>query len=95
MPDGDYRAQDKKVTPPPRNRIDESMEALIHHFKLFTEGLPGGTRGRLRAGRVAPGRARLLHRLGRHVPAVPGPRAGTLVRQPPGLAPMARGGLHP
>jgi len=38
MPDGDYRVQDKKVTPPPRARIDESMEALIHHFKLFTEG---------------------------------------------------------
>ena len=38
MPGGDYRVQDKKVTPPPRSRIDESMEALIHHFKLFTEG---------------------------------------------------------
>ena len=38
MPDGDYRIQDKKVTPPPRARIDESMEALIHHFKIFTEG---------------------------------------------------------
>jgi NADH-quinone oxidoreductase subunit D len=38
MPPGDYRVQDKKVTPPPRSRIDESMEALIHHFKLFTEG---------------------------------------------------------
>jgi len=38
MPRGDYRSQDKKVTPPPRARIDESMEALIHHFKLFTEG---------------------------------------------------------
>ncbi|MHB1518296.1 MAG: NADH-quinone oxidoreductase subunit D [Acidimicrobiales bacterium] len=38
MPAGDYRAQDKKVTPPPRGRIDESMEALIHHFKTFTEG---------------------------------------------------------
>ncbi len=35
---GDYRVQDKKVTPPPRARIDESMEALIHHFKIFTEG---------------------------------------------------------
>jgi NADH-quinone oxidoreductase subunit D len=39
MPAGDYRSQDPKVTPPPRARIDESMEALIHHFKLFTEGL--------------------------------------------------------
>ena len=44
MPPGDYRVQDKKVTPPPRSRIDESMEALIHHFKLFTEGfkVPAG-----------------------------------------------------
>jgi NADH-quinone oxidoreductase subunit D len=38
MPRGDYRIQDRKVTPPPRARIDESMEALIHHFKIFTEG---------------------------------------------------------
>ncbi len=38
MPGGDYLVQDKKVTPPPRARIDESMEALIHHFKIFTEG---------------------------------------------------------
>jgi len=38
MPSGDYRIQDKKVTPPPRVRIDQSMEALIHHFKIFTEG---------------------------------------------------------
>jgi NADH-quinone oxidoreductase subunit D len=44
MPAGDYRVQDKKVTPPPRGRIDESMEALIHHFKIFTEGfkVPAG-----------------------------------------------------
>ncbi len=38
MPMGDFRIQDRKVTPPPRGRIDESMEALIHHFKIFTEG---------------------------------------------------------
>ena len=38
MPSGDYRVQDKKVTPPPRIRIDQSMEALIHHFKIFTGG---------------------------------------------------------
>ncbi len=44
MPPGDYRVQDKKVTPPPRARIDQSMEALIHHFKIFTEGfkVPAG-----------------------------------------------------
>ncbi len=46
IPDGDYRTEDRKVTPPPRARIDESMEALIHHFKIFTEGFkvpPGET----------------------------------------------------
>ena len=46
MPKGDYRVDDRKITPPPRGRIDESMEALIHHFKLFTEGFlvpPGET----------------------------------------------------
>jgi NADH-quinone oxidoreductase subunit D len=46
MPKGDYRSDDRKVTPPPRARIDESMEALIHHFKIFTEGFkvpPGET----------------------------------------------------
>jgi len=44
LPKGDYRIQDAKITPPPRSRIDESMEALIHHFKLFTEGfqVPAG-----------------------------------------------------
>jgi NADH-quinone oxidoreductase subunit D len=46
MPRGDYRTEDRKVTPPPRARIDQSMEALIHHFKIFTEGFrvpPGET----------------------------------------------------
>ncbi|HJS72407.1 MAG TPA: NADH dehydrogenase (quinone) subunit D [Acidimicrobiia bacterium] len=38
MPKGEHRVADRKITPPPRARIDESMEALIHHFKLFTEG---------------------------------------------------------
>ncbi|MCO6502148.1 MAG: NADH-quinone oxidoreductase subunit D [Acidimicrobiales bacterium] len=44
MPKGDYRVDDNKVTPPPRQRIDESMEALIHHFKIYTEGfrVPAG-----------------------------------------------------
>lgn len=44
LPLGDYRSDDAKVTPPPRARLDQSMEALIHHFKLFTEGfkVPAG-----------------------------------------------------
>ncbi|MBV9229692.1 MAG: NADH-quinone oxidoreductase subunit D [Chloroflexi bacterium] len=38
MPTGDYRVQNPKITPPPKWQITGSMEALIHHFKLFTEG---------------------------------------------------------
>ena len=66
MPGGDYRVQDRKVTPPPRARIDESMEALIHHFKLFTEGFRVPPGRDLRRGRVAARRDRLLSRVRRH-----------------------------
>jgi len=38
MPMGAVRVNDYKVTPPPRAEMKNSMEALIHHFKLFTEG---------------------------------------------------------
>jgi NADH-quinone oxidoreductase subunit D len=38
MPEGHYRVDNKKVAPPPKWQITGSMEALIHHFKLFTEG---------------------------------------------------------
>ena len=37
MPDGPVLAQNNKVTPP-RGEMKQSMEALIHHFKLYTEG---------------------------------------------------------
>jgi len=39
MPKGPVRTDDKKVTPPPRAEMKRSMEALIHHFKLYTEGV--------------------------------------------------------
>jgi NADH-quinone oxidoreductase subunit D len=39
MPVGPVRVQDQKVTPPPRAEMKRSMEALIHHFKLYTEGV--------------------------------------------------------
>jgi len=35
---GPYRTADRKVALPPREEITGSMEALIHHFKLVTEG---------------------------------------------------------
>jgi NADH-quinone oxidoreductase subunit D len=38
LPAGPYRVQNPKVTPPPKWQITGSMESLIHHFKLFTEG---------------------------------------------------------
>ena len=38
MPAGPIKSLDGKISPPPKNNIKESMEALIHHFKLFTEG---------------------------------------------------------
>jgi len=46
MPEGPVRADDQKVTPPRRSEMKRSMEALIHHFKLYTEGYhvpPGET----------------------------------------------------
>ena len=38
MPTGAYRVSNPKIVPPPKWQITGSMEALIHHFKLFTEG---------------------------------------------------------
>ncbi|OWU65521.1 MAG: NADH-quinone oxidoreductase subunit D [Armatimonadetes bacterium Cent15-Ar3] len=38
LPEGDFRTSDRKISPPPKPEIDESMESLIHHFKLYTEG---------------------------------------------------------
>jgi NADH-quinone oxidoreductase subunit D len=38
MPDGPVKTTDRKVAPPPRGEMKRSMEALIHHFKLYTEG---------------------------------------------------------
>jgi NADH-quinone oxidoreductase subunit D len=44
MPDGPIASTDRKVVPPRRAEMKTSMEALIHHFKLYTEGfhVPAG-----------------------------------------------------
>ena len=39
LPEGDYKTQDNKVSLPPRETLHTSMEALIHHFKLVSEGI--------------------------------------------------------
>ena len=38
LPKGPVKTEDGKITPPSKKDIKQSMEALIHHFKLFTEG---------------------------------------------------------
>jgi NADH:ubiquinone oxidoreductase subunit D len=38
LPDGPVNVDDRKMLPPPREELETSMEAVIHHFKLFTEG---------------------------------------------------------
>ncbi|KAK7476636.1 hypothetical protein BaRGS_00032111 [Batillaria attramentaria] len=46
MPEGEIKIDDYKICPPKRAEMKESMEALIHHFKLYTEGYqvpPGAT----------------------------------------------------
>ena len=44
MPDGPIKVNDYKIAPPPRAEMKSSMEAMIHHFKLYTEGyhVPAG-----------------------------------------------------
>ncbi len=38
LPDGPVRSDNRKFVPPPRSELGQSMEAVIHHFKLWTEG---------------------------------------------------------
>jgi NADH-quinone oxidoreductase subunit D len=44
MPEGPIASSDRKVVPPKRGEMKSSMESLIHHFKLYTEGfhVPAG-----------------------------------------------------
>jgi NADH-quinone oxidoreductase subunit D len=39
LPDGPVQTSDRKVMPPPKAELAKSMEAVIHHFKLWTEGV--------------------------------------------------------
>ena len=55
MPPGEVRVDDAKISPPKRAEMKESMEALIHHFKLYTEGYsvpPGETYTAIEAPKV-------------------------------------------
>lgn len=39
LPDGPFNVEDNKVSLPPRDKLHTSMESLIHHFKLVSEGI--------------------------------------------------------
>jgi NADH-quinone oxidoreductase subunit D len=59
LPDGPVLTPDQKVTPPHRAEMKRSMEALIHHFKLYTEGFhvpPGETYAAVEAPKGRTGR---------------------------------------
>ena len=38
LPQGPIKVDDRKISPPSKSHVKESMESLIHHFKLYTEG---------------------------------------------------------
>lgn len=61
MPPGEIKVDDAKVSPPKRAEMKTSMESLIHHFKLYTEGYqvpPGATYTAIEAPKVRERRGR-------------------------------------
>ena len=86
LPEGPWIADDRKVVLPPRHELSTSMEALIHHFKLVTEGFrvpPGEVYYPIESPRGELGCFVARRRLGE---AGPGPLPRALVRQPAGAA---------
>ena len=73
MPDGPWILDDRRFVLPPRNELHTSMESLIHHFKLVTEGYRVPEGEVYRADRVLARRAGLLPRLGRRAAALARP----------------------
>lgn len=68
---GPVITSDYKVAPPPRENMKESMEALIHHFKLFTEGFAPPPRGGICRRRTSEGGVRHLPGVGWGEQALP------------------------
>ena len=85
LPEGPFIADDRKYVLPPRSELSTSMESLIHHFKLVTEGYRVGP-GEIYYAIESPARrARLLRPRRRLVEAGPGPLPRPLLRQPAGV----------
>ena len=70
MKPGPIKVQDRKFSPPTRGEMKRSMEALIHHFKLYTEGYHVPGRRDLYGDGKPEGRVRGLSGRRRHQPAV-------------------------
>ena len=84
---------DAKIAAPPKETIALSMEALIHHFKIMSEGFrvpPGDV---YQAVEGAARRARILHRQQRREPPVPRPHASAVMYNLQALKGMAPGNL--
>ncbi len=84
LPEGPYITEDRKYALPPRHELATSMEALIHHFKLVTEGFRVAARRVLLPDRVAARRARLLRALRRLEQAGARAHARPELREPAG-----------
>ena len=85
LPEGPHIADDRKYVLPPRSELSTSMESLIHHFKLVTEGYRVDAGRGLLLDRVAARGARLLRPRRRLGEAGPGPLPRPFLRQPAGL----------
>ena len=70
MKPGPVKVQDRKFTPPPRAEMKRSMEALIHHFKLYTEGYHVPAGATYTAVETPEGRVRRLSGRRRHQQAL-------------------------
>ncbi len=86
LPSGPFISDNRKFVPPPRSELGHSMEALIHHFKLWTEGFPA-PKGAVYVAVESPrGRAGLLSRRRRRPQAVPRALPHAQLRPPAGPA---------
>ena len=76
IPPGPVIIDDPRIALPPKSETYNTIEAMIAHFKLIMDGIRVPARRGLLLRRGRQRRARLLHRVRRHRPAVEVPRAG-------------------
>ena len=85
MPEGPIKADAPKVVLPDREKMKTQMEALIHHFKIVTEGFAVSRRRGLPGDRIAARRNGLLRGQRRHGQALSRAHAQSNLRLPAGL----------